>query len=909
MLISALLKCSNFTTNFTIENKIGSGNMGDVFLANDNRLDRKVAIKHLKLPYETPKENEEFILRFKREAKAIARLTHPNIVSIFDVGEENNQHYMVMEYVIGNNLEKIIKTIKEINLDLILSIAIQSCNALEYAHENNVIHRDIKPANIILTDKNIVKVTDFGIARLDSVEEKKITLAGDILGSIAYISPEQLFNASQVDSRTDIYSLGITLYELITGQLPFLPDNIAVFVSKIMSEIPVSPYKINSKIPKELSDIIDKSINKKPEERFENITEMKLELTNLLDKKSLFNIPTPISFGEKKLHTEENKALKDSNLLKRTLIKKTLSTTMTTNTNEKLINSLSSSNYLWLNLLISKLKTIETNYTVGELQEKLITPDINGDYFSGIVVINDEIYLFVYEGLFIGALNTKNNTIGEKVFEHLPVFNTRIILKPTPEENKELSIFISNILNLDGEKIQENIDSSAIDILSIIDELIIDKKDFTGYITCRKFSEFIKSKALIIGKENDAKRIRDYLGSKLENCELNILNSLLEMEKQLNSNEYDFVITDYRLENNDKISFKNISKPIYYYLCDTNNPEYTPNENNKFNLNRKDEYKRLISSINDALLNNISEHEIKITESSYIFGFSNGKNIFSFALGEHFLPKLIEEPITSLLETGTFLVNIYKPKFSLMDRNLEQLLRASKIFVDYKESKEVKLSDTLYFKEKEIPTFLVSTINENIDLKYKPNYPKKFILANEEIDLSSKISESNIYNFLKWFSTDFYFSMNTSNTINFFKNIYYNIPNIKYFEFYKNLKGEDERDYSFTSLAYDENDNLLFLIRFGDDLDIDMENFILDCSLVKRASLNKKTKGFYGAFYISKSFSHDVVNIYEKNTKTVGILNKEKNVVKVSSESYQLFLVKENIEIKGKDSFSLVSFD
>jgi len=907
MISSALLKCPNFTTNFTIESKIGSGNMGEVFLANDNRLDREVAIKHLKLPYEKYEENEEFIIRFKREAKAIARLTHPNIVSIFDVGEENNQHYMVMEYVIGNNLEKIIKTISEISFDLLLSIAIQSCNALEYAHENNIVHRDIKPANIILTDKNIVKVTDFGIARLDTIEDKKITLAGDVLGSIAYISPEQLFNPSKVDNRADIYSLGITIYELLTKRLPFNITNIAVFVTKIMTEAPIPAHFVNPKIPKELSNILDKAMSKNPEDRFSNIGEMKQELINLLDKKALFNIPTEISFDNKILYNQDKSSIKDTKLLKRTLIKKTLSSTII-NTNEKFISSLSSNNYLFLNLLMSKLKTIETNYNITELQEKLLTPDINGEFFSGIALVNEDIFLFVYEGLFIGALNTRTSVIGEKVFDNLPVFNTKIVLKPTIGENKELTIFLSNILNLDGEKLEENIDSSVVDIIPIVEELVINKKDFTGYLTCRKFSQFLKSKALIIGKENDAKKIKTYLESKLEHCELNILNSLLEMDKQLKSNQYDFIITDYRLEHNENVNLKDISKPIYYYLYDADK-ELSSLENNKFDLNKKEEYKRLISTINDYLISNLSDDDITILESSYIFGFSKGKNIFSFTLGDNFIPKLIEEPISSILDNGTFLINIYKSKISLIDKNLEQLLKSSKVFVNYKDEKEVKLSDTLSFKEKEIPNFITSAIDENIDLEYKSFFPRKITLADEEIDIKTKVYESNIYNFCKWLCTNFYFNINSSDEVSLFKNTYFNIPNIKHFEFYKDLKGEDERDYNFTSVAYDENDIPLFLIRFADDLDIDMENFILDCSLVKRNHQNKKTKSICAGFYVSKSFSKELIEICEKNTKTIGIINKEINIVKpFSSDGFQLFLVKENPEIKNKDSFEIVQF-
>lgn len=168
-----LINIENLNSNYKVEKKLGSGGMGEVYLALDKRLDRYVAVKMLKFSNISLDERDEFILRFQTEAKAIARLSHPNIVGIYDIGSENNAYYMIMEYLEGQNLSDIIKNAKQrIPLNLVASIGFQIASALEYAHENNIIHRDIKPDNVILSKKGVVKVTDFGIAKLGQDKSK-----------------------------------------------------------------------------------------------------------------------------------------------------------------------------------------------------------------------------------------------------------------------------------------------------------------------------------------------------------------------------------------------------------------------------------------------------------------------------------------------------------------------------------------------------------------------------------------------------------------------------------------------------------------------------------------------------------------------------------------------------------------
>ncbi len=273
------------STNYKIEKEIGRGGMGIVYLATDERLERQVAIKVLNMSFmEDCAENDtdDIIERFNREAKAVANLSHPNIVNIYDIGSENDLNYMVMEYIEGIDLSKIKAKKIELSLKQIINIGIQICNALSFAHSKGIVHRDIKPANIILTSSNIVKLMDFGIAQLNQEGYKRLTQDGSVLGSIMYISPEQLSNSALTDKRTDIYSIGITLFELLTGCLPFEADNIADVVMKVLRAKPVPPSSHNQQIPEFIDKIILKALEKDCTKRFQNAEEMAKDLSACL---------------------------------------------------------------------------------------------------------------------------------------------------------------------------------------------------------------------------------------------------------------------------------------------------------------------------------------------------------------------------------------------------------------------------------------------------------------------------------------------------------------------------------------------------------------------------------------------------------------------------------------------------
>lgn len=256
--------------------KIGEGGMATVYKARCNILKRYVAAKVLREEFTT---DEEFIRRFNTEAQAAASLTHPNIVSIFDVGHEDNVYYIVMELVQGKTLKEIINEDGVLPWKWSVNIAIQVASALETAHKNNIVHRDIKPHNIIITEDGIAKVTDFGIAK--AVSNSTITAFGTTIGSVHYFSPEHA-RGGYTDAKSDIYSLGVVMYEMLTGRVPFDADTPVSIALKHMQEKPVEPMKLNPSIPFAINKIIMKAMEKEPSLRYQNATEMLKDLSMAL---------------------------------------------------------------------------------------------------------------------------------------------------------------------------------------------------------------------------------------------------------------------------------------------------------------------------------------------------------------------------------------------------------------------------------------------------------------------------------------------------------------------------------------------------------------------------------------------------------------------------------------------------
>lgn len=256
---------------YEIISLVGSGGMADVYNAVDNRLSRQVAIKVLKEEYSSDKN---FVMKFRAEAQSAAGLSHPNIVNVYDVGEDEGLHYIVMELVEGITLKKFIERKGKLELKEAVGIAIQIAQGMEAAHANHIIHRDIKPQNIIISKEGKVKVTDFGIAKAAT---SNTIAAGQAVGSVHYISPEQA-RGGYSDEKSDIYSLGITLYEMISGKMPFAADNTVSVALLHINEEAVPLRELDPEIPASIDKIVQKCMQKKPERRYLTATELIADL-------------------------------------------------------------------------------------------------------------------------------------------------------------------------------------------------------------------------------------------------------------------------------------------------------------------------------------------------------------------------------------------------------------------------------------------------------------------------------------------------------------------------------------------------------------------------------------------------------------------------------------------------------
>ena len=288
---------------YKIIKMIGGGGMANVYLARDMILERDVAVKILRFDFSS---DEQFIKRFRREAQAATSLNHENIVSIFDIGEEEGIYYIVMEYVHGCTLKQYIQQHAPLSVEQAVNIMMQLTSAISHAHECRIIHRDIKPQNILIDENGIIKITDFGIAV--ALSSTTITQTNSVLGSIHYLSPEQARGGNATE-KSDIYSLGIVMFELLTGRLPFSGESaVSIVLKHLQSETP-SPRVWNPKIPQSVENIIIKATAKNPFHRYESVVEMWQDLQTAL---------RPERLNEKKLELpqEDDEATKAIPIIK-----------------------------------------------------------------------------------------------------------------------------------------------------------------------------------------------------------------------------------------------------------------------------------------------------------------------------------------------------------------------------------------------------------------------------------------------------------------------------------------------------------------------------------------------------------------------------------------------------------------
>src|SRR4051794_4132462 len=279
---------------YEVEELIGHGGMSSVYKARDSLLERHVALKVL---HEQYSGDDDFVERFKREARSVAQLQHPNIVTVIDRVEEDGRQFIVFEYIEGENLKE--RVVRQGRLDVreALGIAVEVARGLAFAHENGLVHRDVKPQNVLLNGDGRAKVTDFGIAR--TVDVDGMTQTGTVLGTSNYIAPEQA-SGQPVDAHTDVYSLGAVLYELLTGEVPFPGDNFVAVAMKHINEPPPDLMEQRPDVPLRVAGIVDRALQKDPDDRFASMHDFAAELDAALhdlgspdaDRTAIF--PSPV---------------------------------------------------------------------------------------------------------------------------------------------------------------------------------------------------------------------------------------------------------------------------------------------------------------------------------------------------------------------------------------------------------------------------------------------------------------------------------------------------------------------------------------------------------------------------------------------------------------------------------------
>ena len=303
------MKGQKINDRYQIIKSIGEGGMANVYLAYDTILDRNVAVKVLRGDLAT---DEKFVRRFQREALSASSLSHPNIVEVYDVGEDNGQYYIVMEYIEGKQLKQLLKKRGKLTISEVIDIMLQISDGLSVAHDNYIIHRDIKPQNIMILENGLVKITDFGIAM--AMNSTQLTQTNSVMGSVHYLPPEQA-NGKGSTLQSDIYSMGILMYELLTGELPYKGDNAVEIALKHLKEPLPSVREKVPEVPQSVENIIIKATAKNPKNRYPDARAMNEDLRTCLDESRANEEKIVLPYPEGDDEAKVNKALKKTTVV------------------------------------------------------------------------------------------------------------------------------------------------------------------------------------------------------------------------------------------------------------------------------------------------------------------------------------------------------------------------------------------------------------------------------------------------------------------------------------------------------------------------------------------------------------------------------------------------------------------
>ena len=536
-----IIKGQKINDRYQIIRTIGEGGMANVYLAYDTILDRNVAVKILRGDLST---DEKFVRRFQREAISASSLSHPNIVEMYDVGEDDGKYFIVMEYIDGKTLKNLVKKRGALTLPEVIDIMIQLTSALACAHDSYIIHRDIKPQNVMILDDGRVKITDFGIAIASNAAE--LTQTNSVMGSVHYLPPEQA-NGEGATVKSDIYSLGILMFELLTGKVPFKGDNAVEIALKQMKERIPRVTKINEEIPQSVENVILKACAKNPKNRYESVREMYLDLKTSLDDERRLELEYTYSYPEDDLEiTKEVEVRSKKEEKKRRIDSKTEEA-------EEKIEVLEASEEVkkvkkkvkWLNVALwitggivallaiglciailllpksSETKDVKipevSGFTVEEAEEKLIAAGLTVDIELGEKA-SDEIK----EGLVIETSPKANRTVkeGQKIKIVVSIGSEKIIVEDYTNKNyleiKGALEAKGLVVKIEKKRVEEKGDKKYNpdliieqsikpgekikkddEITLIIPEIVIKFPDFTKGYTVEQFKEWCKERDVI----------------------------------------------------------------------------------------------------------------------------------------------------------------------------------------------------------------------------------------------------------------------------------------------------------------------------------------------------------------------------------------------------------------------------